>query len=390
MSEYNPFEDSMPGKGLHEINNAPKEPAASPTAAAPPINPPYTPPVNPPYEPYVPTAAAPEAYQPTQAAQGMVPPGASLHYAAGQSAGAYAGAPAVRYDLAGNPLPPEPVSAAPQAPYAPPQSPYGAPPPPYGYAGAPAYGAPQAPYGGPQAPYGAPQGAWPPPPGGSGSALFGMQESNTSGQQDTVPPEIARLHWNWGAYFLPILWCRWHGLTTLAGVLAGTSLCLRLLRIMPSPLHPVFYAIYGLFWLAVSIYMGFNGHKMAWRNRRYFGGVEEHLKVQRAWLLGGLLAGPVLWIAAVIFLASVLLASRSAAPSYTPSSYNSPAGGEYGDDSSTTPPAAPGYSGGTAPSDPSYNGPAQGAPSVAPTDGAPGAAPVTPVDPPAPVGFHPN
>jgi hypothetical protein len=362
MSEYNPFEDSIAGKGLHEINNAPKETASAQTASST-ANPPYVPPVNPPYEPYIPTPAIQQQYHPTP------PPGSSIHYSAGQSA--YAGAPAARYDLAGNPLPPEPM-AAPQQ-YAPPQSPYGAPPPqqPYGYAGDPAYGGAQAPYGAPQAPYGAPQGAWPPPPGQTGSALFDMQAANTSGQQGDVPAEIEQLHWNWGAYFLPILWCRWHGMTGFAGLLSATAFCVRLLRYMPGAMHPVFYATYSLFWLSVSIYMGLNGHKMAWRNRRYFGGVAEHLQVQRAWLVGGALAGPILSITAIVFFVSLLIASRPSPSIYgSGSSYNSPAGGGFGDGSTANPQGfndgaapQPGFTGDSAPPPPSFNGGAAPQPS---------------------------
>lgn len=47
-------------------------------------------------------------------------------------------------------------------------------------------------------------GVWPPPPT---SMAFGQgEELNTSGTNGPLPPEIARLKWNWGAFLLAFLW----------------------------------------------------------------------------------------------------------------------------------------------------------------------------------------
>ena len=51
-----------------------------------------------------------------------------------------------------------------------------------------------------------PSAVWPPPP--TNAPVFAAPEEsvNTSGMKTTVPPEIASLKWNWGAFLLSFLW----------------------------------------------------------------------------------------------------------------------------------------------------------------------------------------
>ena len=166
----------------------------------------------------------------------------------------------VTYDLAGNPI----VSAAP----APPPSPFG-------------YSA-----GNPAA-----AGVWPPPAGAQayGAHPYGAQAyRNNSGEQSHLPPELERLRWHWGAFFFPILWTKNHGLTTIAAMLTGGLVLLRVIRYIAAAIDPaIFWGICGL-----------NGHKIGWRNRHFPGGVEEYFKVQTAWMWWGfginVFAGPIL------------------------------------------------------------------------------------------------
>lgn len=113
-------------------------------------------------------------------------------------------------------------------------------------------------------------GVWPPPPAGT---PFGQSEEvNTSGMKGEVPPEIARLKWNWGAFSMNWLWCLNHRLTWWGiGILV--------LSFIP-------YA--GLLTLPIAIYFGISGHKLSWQNRRFDGGMTQFFSVETAWMKWGI------------------------------------------------------------------------------------------------------
>lgn len=177
-------------------------------------------------------------------------------------------AEAVQYDLAGNPI----ASAAPHSSsYAAPASPS-------------AGGSPSV------APSGYSEGmavSWPPPVGGYAPSGF----RNTSGEGGEVPPEIARLAWNWGAFFFPVMWCRKHGLATEANVLRYSFLALVVLRMALHGISPIAFvilgALYGTAYSAARIYLALKGHPMGWRSRHFPGGVPEYFQVQKAWMWWG-------------------------------------------------------------------------------------------------------
>ncbi len=189
----------------------------------------------------------------------------------------------VKYDLAGNPIPGsgQSASASSLAPAAP-----------FGYSAGNAAG-----------------GTWPPPVGSAGHGAHAYR--NNSGEQSHLPPEIERLRWHWGAFFFPIFWTRKHGLTTIASVLAGSLLFLRVLRYIFAALNPslvlIIWGIYGVAYFSLQVYGGLNGHKIGWRNRHFPGGLEEYFKVQSAWMWWGfginLLLVPALWF---LFLAAIV------------------------------------------------------------------------------------
>lgn len=217
----------------------------------------------------------------------------------------------VKYDLAGNPIPGSGAAASAMAPPAP-----------FGYSAGPGVH-----------PAGAGAGTWPPPVGhsGPGSAGYGAQAyRNNSGEQSHLPPELERLRWHWGAFFFPIFWTRKHGLTTIATVLAGGFLFLRVLRMVFAAINPsvvlMIWVLYGIAYFGLQMYGGLNGHKIGWRNRHFPGGVEEYFKVQSAWMWWGFginfVAVPALYLLFFAALVGSLLTGHHAAPS----SYGSPYG----------------------------------------------------------------
>ncbi len=286
------------------------------SAAAPPASS-----VRPSWETARPAPPRPPTQRPTPAVQRPIPapsyapPAAAAYQAPAYQPPAYQ-PPAdltenVKYDLAGNPIPGSGSSAT-AFPAAAPM----APPSPFGYSAGPAAG------------------TWPPPPGGAGYGAHAYR--NNSGEQSHLPPELERLRWHWGAFFFPILWTKKHGLTTIAGMLTGGLVFLRVLRMVFAAFDPLLYlgicVFYGVAYFGLQVYGGLNGHKIGWRNRHFPGGVEEYFKVQSAWMWWGfginIVAVPLLYFA--VFAAIIAAAFSGHSPnSGTYGSYNN-GSGSYG------------------------------------------------------------
>ncbi len=287
-------DSSDPGISSNISSNTSSRPAPRPSWEAAPPRP-------------APPARRPEPREPaspfTTPAAAYPPPAAAPAYEAPLETD-------VKYDLAGNPIPGSGQSA-PASSSLPASAPYG-------YSAAPAT-----------------SGTWPPP---VGSAGYGAQAyRNNSGEQGHLPPEIERLRWHWGAFFFPIFWTRKHGLTTVASVLAGGLLFLRVLRYIFAAINPsivlLIWGIYGVAYLSLQVYGGLNGHKIGWRNRHFPGGVEEYFKVQSAWMWWGfginLLLVPMLWF--LFFAAIVGTALTGHQP--VPSAYGDYGNNSYGNNS---------------------------------------------------------
>jgi hypothetical protein len=135
-------------------------------------------------------------------------------------------------------------------------------------------------------------GTWPPPPSGNAATTpYGMPPpKNTSGSQSDVPLEVARLKWNWGAFGFPWLWCYYHGLRGVTITVLVAYFVLNFFHgVSPRGQVQVTSFAYDFLYLALMVYLGFNGNKIAWRNRNFPGGVAEFFQVQRAWLTAGII-----------------------------------------------------------------------------------------------------
>jgi hypothetical protein len=107
-----------------------------------------------------------------------------------------------------------------------------------------------------------------------------------------VPPEIARLKWNWGAFCLPFWWLRSHNLRQYSIAYAVIAV---ILRFIPGGL----FVRLGLV-AAVSIALGIMGHKLAWQNRT-FDSVDHYFTVQKAWMAWGIPITVISWGLVAIF-----------------------------------------------------------------------------------------
>jgi hypothetical protein len=102
---------------------------------------------------------------------------------------------------------------------------------------------------------------------------------NTSGQKGSVPPEIQGYRWSWGAFSLNWLWLCFHGL-------APWGIAMLVIGFIP---------FVGIINLGASIYLGINGYKLAWQNRRY-DSIEQFKAVETKWMQWGI----ALWLLGVV------------------------------------------------------------------------------------------
>jgi len=119
-----------------------------------------------------------------------------------------------------------------------------------------------------------PASTWPPAVNAESSSVL-----NDSGQHAGVPAEIVG-RWNWGAFFLYWLWCLNHGLVPQGIGILVAGFLLRMVHVPGLSL---------IFVLAVAIYLGANGNKLGWQNRRFEGGLPEFIEVQKAWAKWGII-----------------------------------------------------------------------------------------------------
>jgi ribosomal protein L40E len=111
------------------------------------------------------------------------------------------------------------------------------------------------------------------------AATFGGKLEQLPGND--IPEELLR-RWNWGAFFLWVLWVFWNA-DTLHKVLAVVA-------------YLFSYVTFGLPTFAFAIYLGARGNRLAAANRS-FANVDQFIAVQRAWTRWGV----------GLFLASIVL-----------------------------------------------------------------------------------
>jgi hypothetical protein len=109
-----------------------------------------------------------------------------------------------------------------------------------------------------------------------GAQIDGIE--NTSGTEGELPPDIACLKWNWGAFSLAFFWLWGHRMYTGGLLLIVAAICSRLIE---NKFGGSAAAI-NLSFLGFCIYLGVNGHTLAWR-RRKFDSLDHYFAVESAW-----------------------------------------------------------------------------------------------------------
>ena len=111
-----------------------------------------------------------------------------------------------------------------------------------------------------------------------------VQSENTSGTGTGPPPEVHALGWCWGGFTFNVLWSlanrAW--LPAIAGLFPGIHLLVR-------------------------FYLGFRGHRLAWRKRR-FHSLDQYKEVMHIWNAWGLVGfiGYIIAALALIVIRTIL------------------------------------------------------------------------------------
>jgi hypothetical protein len=121
---------------------------------------------------------------------------------------------------------------------------------------------------------------WPPPPAEAATSADAMEIQNTSGTNGPLPPEIARLKWNWGAFGSNIFWLFAHRVYAGGTLIIAAFVAITVLIFTNKPMQVFNYASLP-FW-GVYVYLGFAGHRLAWRKRR-FKSLQHFFAVETIW-----------------------------------------------------------------------------------------------------------
>ena len=134
--------------------------------------------------------------------------------------------------------------------------------------------------------------------------VAGVQQfENTSGQKGSVPPELQG-GWNWGAAFLSLFWAIAHRVWWIVGIqVAQVALNVAAQSTSNSPIVLVIALLNFMAGIALFIYIGIRGNRLAWQNRR-FDSIEHCKSVQRRW--GKWVLGLFLFYLALIIIAVVI------------------------------------------------------------------------------------
>lgn len=112
--------------------------------------------------------------------------------------------------------------------------------------------------------------------------------ANSSGALGDVPVEVQQMRWNWGAFLLPSFWAFNHGLRWLSLGMWIVGVVLHFCSQMPSDPSNAVGVAYTVTCLGVSVWLGLCGNPMAWRFRRFEGGLDDFKEVQRIWMYAGI------------------------------------------------------------------------------------------------------
>jgi hypothetical protein len=110
--------------------------------------------------------------------------------------------------------------------------------------------------------------------GANSSSPFGNAFSFTAQAPGNAIPAEVTGRWNWGGFLLSIFWPWWSANTTLKWITVAAIL--------------LSWFTAGLSALALAIYFGISGNRIAARDRR-FSSTEQFIAVQRTWAKAGVI-----------------------------------------------------------------------------------------------------
>ncbi len=105
-------------------------------------------------------------------------------------------------------------------------------------------------------------------------------QTNTSGMQGSVPPDVAK-GFNLGAAVFPFWWLRNHNLRPIG---IGIGIAYSMIRVFGQSVNPFgVELLIGFLQVVMFLVMGFMGNRIAWQNRK-FDDEEDCLACQRTWM----------------------------------------------------------------------------------------------------------
>jgi len=128
------------------------------------------------------------------------------------------------------------------------------------------------------------------------------QIENTSGQKGPVPQEVQG-SWNWGAAFVGLFWTIAHKVWWMLGIyiaLLAVDFAIVLPALLSGDMRAVavLQGVSFIINLVMIIYLGKNGNRLAWQNRR-FESLQQFVEVQGRWRSWGIVFA-IFWVIGIV------------------------------------------------------------------------------------------
>jgi hypothetical protein len=119
----------------------------------------------------------------------------------------------------------------------------------------------------------------------------GGEDADRDYEEEELPEAIRRRRFNFGAFLMTPIWLLLHG-RIWTGVLL---ILLHIVTNVTATVAPPAGFLGFLLSIALSVYFGLRGYRIAWRDRGYYDTVEDVKRRERKWAVLGIAVAIIFW-----------------------------------------------------------------------------------------------
>lgn len=110
-------------------------------------------------------------------------------------------------------------------------------------------------------------------------------------EEEELPEEIRRCRFNLGAFLMTPIWLLLHRRYLMGGLLILLNVVINFV----GAAVPLIGFLGGVLMIAIAIYFGIKGYRIAWEDRGYYDTVEDVKRRERTWAIVGIVVAAAYW-----------------------------------------------------------------------------------------------